>query len=78
MSDAAKPQVAPHYDAPERLVHLPVGGLDGRLYLDLHNECWRVVEIDDTGWRVIDRPPQGTDSNDMMVDRASLTEEDAP
>jgi hypothetical protein len=34
-----------HFDAPERQVHIRVGGLDGRLYLDLGDETWRAVEI---------------------------------
>ncbi|MGC2462456.1 MAG: hypothetical protein WA446_16015 [Steroidobacteraceae bacterium] len=46
-----------HFDAPERTVHIRVGGLDGRLYLDLCDETWCAVEIDTTGWRVIDNPP---------------------
>ncbi|MGD9885634.1 MAG: hypothetical protein AB7U95_36595 [Reyranella sp.] len=46
-----------HFDAPERIVHVRVGGLDGKLYLDLGDEAWRAVEIDATGWRVIDKPP---------------------
>jgi hypothetical protein len=46
-----------HFDAPERQVHIRVGGLDGRLYLDLGDETWRAVEVDGTGWRVIDNPP---------------------
>jgi hypothetical protein len=46
-----------HFDAPERIVHVRVGGLDDRLYLDLRDETWRAVEIDATGWRVIDNPP---------------------
>jgi hypothetical protein len=46
-----------HFDAPERTVHVRVGGLDGRLYLDLGDATWRAVEIDTTGWRVIDNPP---------------------
>jgi hypothetical protein len=45
------------FDAPERAVHIRVGGLDDRLYLDLCDETWRAVEIDTTGWRVIDNPP---------------------
>jgi hypothetical protein len=45
------------FDGPERIVHIRVGGLDGKLYLDLGDENWRVVEIDATGWRVIDNPP---------------------
>jgi hypothetical protein len=46
-----------HFDAPERQVHIRVGGLDGRLYLDLGDETWRAVEIEASGWRVIDNPP---------------------
>jgi hypothetical protein len=46
-----------HFDARERIVHIRVGGLEGRLYLDLGDETWRAVEIDTTGWRVIDNPP---------------------
>ena len=46
-----------HFGAPERKVHIRVGGLDGRLYLDLCDESWRAVEIDASGWRVIDGPP---------------------
>lgn len=46
-----------HFDAPERVVHVRIGGLDGRLYLDLGDDTWRAVEIDATGWRVIDNPP---------------------
>ena len=46
-----------HFDAPERVVHVRVGGLEGKLYLDLGDETWRAVEIDATGWRVIDNPP---------------------
>jgi hypothetical protein len=39
------------------MVHIRVGGLDDRLYLDLGDETWRAVEIDAIGWRVIDNPP---------------------
>ncbi len=46
-----------HFDAPERVVHVRVGGLDGCLYLDLCDKFWRAVEIDANGWRVVDRPP---------------------
>jgi hypothetical protein len=46
-----------HFDAPERVVHIRVGGLGGRLYLDLCDENWRAIEIDAAGWRVIDNPP---------------------
>jgi hypothetical protein len=46
-----------HFDAPERTVHIRVGELDGKLYLDLGDEAWRAVEIDVTGWRIIENPP---------------------
>jgi hypothetical protein len=46
-----------HFDAPERTVHIRVGGLDGRLYLDLGDVTWRAVQIDASGWRVVDNPP---------------------
>lgn len=46
-----------HFDAPERTVYVRIGGLDGRLYLDLGDQTWRAVEIDAAGWRVIDHPP---------------------
>ena len=46
-----------HFDAPERQVHIRVGGLDERLYLDLGDEAWRAIEIDATGWRIVDNPP---------------------
>jgi len=45
------------FGRPERTVHVRVGGLDGRIYIDLGDETWRAVEIDGTGWRVIDNPP---------------------
>ena len=44
------------FDAPERTVHIRVGGLDGRLYLDLCDATWRAVRSMH-GWRVIDSPP---------------------
>ena len=46
-----------HFEAQERTVFIRVGGLDGKLYLDLGDEDWRAIEIDTTGWRVIDNPP---------------------
>src|SRR5262245_26216827 len=46
-----------HFDAPERVVHIRVGALEGRLYLDLGDKAWRAVEISAAGWRVIANPP---------------------
>lgn len=46
-----------HFDGPEREVHVRVGGLDGKLYLDLTDDAWQAVEIDDAAWRVVRDPP---------------------
>ena len=46
-----------HFDAPELPVFIRVGGIDGKLYLDLGDEAWRAIEIATTGWRVIEKPP---------------------
>jgi hypothetical protein len=45
------------FDAPGRTVHVRIAGLEGKLYLDLGDETWQSVEIDTTGWRVVDNPP---------------------
>ncbi len=46
-----------HFDAPQMDVHLRVAGHDGKLYLDLSDDAWRAVEIDEAGWRIVDEPP---------------------
>jgi hypothetical protein len=46
-----------HYDAPERTAHMRVAELDEKLYLDLADAEWRVVELDTDGWRIISDPP---------------------
>jgi hypothetical protein len=46
-----------HFDGPERTVFIRVGSHGGKLYLDLGDETWRAVEIDEAGWRLIDNPP---------------------
>src|SRR5712672_3408946 len=45
------------FDGEECPVHLRVAEYGGRLYLDLCDRAWRAVEIDDEGWRIVDRPP---------------------
>jgi hypothetical protein len=50
-------QAKAHFDGPEQTVHIRVGGLDGRLYLDLCDDAWRAVEVDANGWRVVEFPP---------------------
>jgi hypothetical protein len=46
-----------HFDAPEREVHVRVGHLNERIYLDLCDNGWHAVEIDAAGWRVVRCPP---------------------
>ena len=46
-----------HFDAAERVVHVRVASLDGKLYLDLCDLAWRAVEVSAAGWRVVDSPP---------------------
>ncbi len=46
-----------HFDGPERSVHIRIGGLDGKLYLELGDEAWRAVEIGSEGWRIVEDPP---------------------
>ena len=45
------------FEGPELPVHLRIAELEDRLYLDLANPAWEVVEITAQGWRVIDNPP---------------------
>lgn len=45
------------FDGDEHPVAVRVGGCDNRLYLDLCDKDWRAVEIDDSGWRLVDEPP---------------------
>jgi hypothetical protein len=46
-----------HFDGYGRKVHIRIAGEDGKVYLDLGDESWQAVEIDATGWRVINNPP---------------------
>ena len=46
-----------NFDAPVRTVAVRVATLGGKIYLDLCDEAWRVVEISPGGWQVINNPP---------------------
>jgi hypothetical protein len=46
-----------NFGAPERVVHLRIGGVESTIYLDLCDEQWRAVEIDMAGWRLVSSPP---------------------
>lgn len=45
------------FDAPENPVALRVGGDETRLFIDLGDARWRVIEVTGEGWRILDRPP---------------------
>jgi hypothetical protein len=50
---AAKAQ----FSGDKRRVFLRTAEADGKLYVDLTDDAWRVVEIDRDGWRVLDHSP---------------------
>jgi hypothetical protein len=41
----------------QRTVFVRLAELASKIYLDLGDQLWRAVEIDTSGWRLIDRPP---------------------
>jgi hypothetical protein len=45
------------YDGPERKVQLRIAGHEQRFFIDLGDKEWRVVEIDQTGWRLVSDAP---------------------
>lgn len=45
------------FDGSLQTVHTRMGGHGGRIYLDLCNDRWEVVEIDAEGWRITTTPP---------------------
>lgn len=45
------------YDGAEHPAPLRLAEHEGRIYIDLADASWRAVEIDATGWRVVDNPP---------------------
>jgi len=45
------------FDGDRRSVFVRSAEYDGRIYVDLANERWQVVEIDKQGWRVLDDSP---------------------
>jgi len=44
------------FDGVTREVFVRRAAVDGKVYIDLCDELWRAVEIDERGWRVIDEP----------------------
>ena len=46
-----------HFDAPQMDINIRVAEHEGSLYLDLADDAWRAVEIDEAGWRIVEDPP---------------------
>lgn len=61
-------QALAQYQGEERSVHLRLAEKDGRIYLDLADRQWRVVEISPDGWRVV----PGPDAPVRFVRRAAM------
>jgi hypothetical protein len=45
------------YQGPPYTIFVRVAGHEGRIYLDLCDDDWRAVEVNRTGWRIVDTPP---------------------
>jgi Toprim-like len=45
------------FDAPGHEVHVRVAGHDECIYIDLADRDWRAIEIDQSGWRIVNNPP---------------------
>lgn len=45
------------FDGPEEVVHLRHARLGDVLYVDLGDPAWRAIEVDETGWRIVNDPP---------------------
>ncbi|HEX2256398.1 MAG TPA: hypothetical protein VHG92_06805 [Afifellaceae bacterium] len=44
------------YDGDQHTTWIRVGEADGKIYLDLADEDWTIIEVDAEGWRVADDP----------------------
>ena len=45
------------FDGEERQVHVRLAEKNGRIYLDLADDEWRVVEVNTQGWHILSRSP---------------------
>lgn len=45
------------FDGPEQQVHTRLAEHQGRIYLDLADASWGVIEVTQTGWRRVQKPP---------------------
>lgn len=42
------------FEGEERQVFVRLASADGKIYLDLCNDIWQIVEIDKSGWRIVE------------------------
>jgi hypothetical protein len=56
---SALDQIEAHaiWDGPERQIYVRIGGLNGKIYLDLCDKEWRAIEVDANGWRIVAHSP---------------------
>jgi hypothetical protein len=45
------------YGSPEHRVHLRTASLAETMYIDLGDETWEAIEVDKSGWRIVQSPP---------------------
>ncbi len=45
------------FDGPARAVHVRVAGHEDKVYVDLVNDRWEVLEVSPEGWRLVSEPP---------------------
>ena len=45
------------FEGTERTVYVRVAGQDDKIYIDLCNEPWQVIEVSNFGWRLLDESP---------------------
>ncbi len=62
------------FDSPELSVHVRTAGTDGKLYIDLCNDRWEVVEISEKGWRITSQSPVKFIRKDGMLPLPNPTE----
>lgn len=68
------------FDGATRDLFVRVAGHDGRIYIDLGDDSWSVIEIDPEGWRIVNDPPvrfrraKGMSSLPVPVQGGSVSE----
>ena len=44
------------YDGPEHIVFVRTAACDDKIFIDLCDKRWRAIEVDASGWRVVNEP----------------------